>query len=334
MDGFDSYNPSSAPISQRYAGTTANSGDSTGTGRYGSGLYYQLNSQHYFSVPLAGGPTNHTGLGIAAKVSASAFGNIGGRAGLVRLQDISNSDMVSISVIANGQIVAERGGPGSGTVLGTSTGPAIFQDTWFFLEVEAVRNASTGSVLVKVNGNTVLNITGANTGANDFNSWRVGMSVSGGWQIDDLYVTDGATLGECRIETLRPSADTAQKDWTASTGSDNYAMVDEPTFNGDTDYIKAATVGNKDEYDLGDLSFNPATIFAVQTVIAARKDDATTRGVRAYLNSSSSVANGAARDVGASYLQYADIFTTDPNTAAAWTQSGVNAAKIGIEVTT
>jgi hypothetical protein len=227
---------------------------------------------------------------------------------------------------ATGTLVAKRGG----TTLGTSASPVLVAATWAYIECEFHRNGSTGTFKAYVNGVQVLNLTGQNTGASDIDTVKVGAGTA--FSMDDLYCTNTATkLGECRIDVLHPTADTATKDWTPSTGSNNYAVVDDTTFDL-TDYVTAATAGNKDYYALGDLSFAPNNIFAVQVTHVAKKDDATTRTYRANIKSSSTEANGATRGLGTSYVVYADIFETDPNGSIAWTQTSVNALNAGIEV--
>jgi hypothetical protein len=68
---------------------------------------------------------------------------------------------------------------------------------------------------------------------------------------NDIYVNDGTRLGPSRVDTLRPIADTAEADRTASAGADHYAVEDETTINGDTDYVSAATPGDLDLYEMG-----------------------------------------------------------------------------------
>ena len=89
--------------------------------------------------------------------------------------------------------------------------------------------------------------------------------------IDDVYVTNsGARLGESRVAALYPNADTADADWTPSTGTDHYALVDETTVNSDADYVASGTVGDLDLYETGDLPFVPDSIHAVQVTMCAR----------------------------------------------------------------
>jgi hypothetical protein len=225
-----------------------------------------------------------------------------------------------------GQLIAKR----NGTTLGSSA--AVLAPTvWGYIEVEFTRHASAGVFKVYYNGLQILNLTAQNTGSADIDSIRAGYNVTQ-FAIDDLYCTNTATrLGECRVDVLHPTADTAQKDWTASTGSNNYACIDEAQYD-TSDYISAGTVGNKDLYTLGDLSFNPLTIYAVQATCFAKKDDASTRTFRQNIKSSSSTGNGATKALGTSYQILTDIFETDPNGSIAWTQSSVNALTAGPEV--
>lgn len=238
----------------------------------------------------------------------------------------SGSAICDLVVTSTGALQARR----NGTQIGITSAGLIAINTWYYLETEFVRDGSAGSFKVWCNGVQVLDITGANTGASDINEIRFGTSGTN-VSLDDLYVTDAATkLGEVRIDALAPTADTATKGWTASSGADNYAMVDEQPFS-TTDYVTGST-GDKDYYDFADLSFDPASIFAVQVTTLAKKDDATARTFRGNIKSSSSEGNGATRGLGTSYVMYPDIFETDPNGGGAWTQASVNAAQVGIEV--
>jgi hypothetical protein len=128
-------------------------------------------------------------------------------------------------------------------------------------------------------------------------------------------------------DTLRPTADTAEADWTPSAGADHYAVVDEATINGDTDYVSAATPGDLDLYEMGNLSFTPDTVHAVQV-----KNDAEARQVRTKLKSGTTTADGTTQGMATSYLPYGDLYATDPDTSIAWTPGAVNAMQVGIEV--
>ena len=136
------------------------------------------------------------------------------------------------------------------------------------------------------------------------------------------------------MDYLPPSADTATEDWTPSTGTNSAALLDEIPMNNDTDYVSSATVGHKDLFDMTNLGTTPTTIDGVQTVLAARKDDAATRDVRTNFKSGTTTVNGTTRAMSAGYVISSDLYLLDPDTGAAWTAAGVNASQLGFEVVT
>lgn len=232
-------------------------------------------------------------------------------------------------------------GASTGVVLGAAaaalaTGPLV----WNFVEIEVELHDSTGAAGVWVNGQKVIDLSNVDTkgqSAADITEFAFLAPVPGPGSpgiVDDLYVTNGTRLGECRVVTLRPSADTADADWTPSTGVDHFAVVDETSVNGDTDYAASANAGDLELYNLGDLGFTPAGVFAVQCKICARKDDATTREVRTKIRSNGATNDGATVALTSSYAYYSDILETDPDTSAAWTAAAVDALEVGQEVVT
>ena len=113
--------------------------------------------------------------------------------------------------------------------------------------------------------------------------------------------------------TLRPNADTSQKDFTPSAGSSHYAMVaDAPDDDGDATHVESGTVGHKDLYGYQELSGTPAAIMAVQVTTVARKDHAGSRSLRAVLKLGATTANSATRVLAASYALYDDRFEVVP----------------------
>jgi hypothetical protein len=225
--------------------------------------------------------------------------------------------------------VLYRGGTG-GTVLGTSSS-AIPSSAWQYIEVEFTRNASTGACNVYANGTQILALTGVNTGAADILVMGfAALNVSD--FVDDYYVVSGATkLGEQRVVTIRPDADTAQKDFTADSGTDNYARVNESPVNGDTSYVTANTNDAEDLYTLADLGVTPASITAVQAVVIARKDDAADRGVQTIIHGSTDT-GGTVMGLSTSYAAAVDLYEENPETSAAWTESDVNALEAGMKL--
>lgn len=248
--------------------------------------------------------------------------------------EAAGSAVCALVITAAGELQFVRGSSVGSNVICMSAAGLIIANNWYYLEVELVRHSSAGSVNVYLEGALVASASGANTGAADIDAVGLaGANANSGTVIDDVYLNDTDTaLGPSRIETLYPTADTAQKDWAPLSGSDNYAMVNNATVDGDSSYVSAATAGDYDLYDFGNLSSTPLTIHSVQSVIIARKDDATAREVRANLVSGGTTANGTGLNTLSVYARLDTIYEEDPHTSAAWAAAAVNALQLGPEV--
>ncbi len=228
----------------------------------------------------------------------------------------------------------------AGTLLGTSANGLIAANTWYFIECEALISATVGTVTLYIDGTAVLTLTGLNNknaGTTTMDSIRFGGggAYSSAWNqdVDDNYVRDTNTkLGPCKIETLRPDADTAQKDFTPNSGTANFSRVNETLVDGDTSYVQATTVGNRDLYTLGDLSSVPASVFALNICSFAEKTDAATRTIYNSVQSNATDSDGTAFNLAASYSRFDRIMETDPSGGGAWTASRVNALLVGPKV--
>jgi hypothetical protein len=132
---------------------------------------------------------------------------------------------------------------------------------------------------------------------------------------------------------LLPSGDTAQRDFSRSTGSTNFALVDEAVQNGDTDYVFSGTPNHQDLYDLGDLATTPSSILAVQSRMFAKKSDTGARSGQIWVKSGATEVGGTDTTLGTSYGWLARVDTVDPNTGAPWTAAAVNALQVGPKVT-
>ncbi len=333
MDGFDLY-ASTAQMANRYSQP---GGGSLVTGRFSGSQGWQCdqngNGGLVFSLPGAAHAT--LTLGFAFYISGAA--NFSTGKSLVDFRNGSTT-ICKLGVKSDGALVFGRGDFTTNLIAASSAGLLSTNGIWHYAEVVLTRASGTsGAVAVYLDGTQVINEAATNTGASNID--RIVFGIDGAFSttriFDDLYIMDTASrVGERRIDVLRPSADTADKDWVASTGVNNYAVVDETTFNDDTDYVSSATPGALDLYDLANLSFTPANITAVQVTYRARKDDATTREVRANIKSGGTTANGATRGLTTSYQTFFDLYETDPNTSAAWAASAVNALQAGPEVVT
>lgn len=300
---------------------------STTTPRFSPGAYLATgaNGTVKYTFPAT---SDNVSVGTAFRYSGAPAAT---GSAIARFESAAAATIVQIGVDSLGAIRVGRGDFTTNLIAQSANG-VVAATTWQYIEVELVRHASAGEVRVWVNGVSVINVTAVNTGATILGifSFLSGISIF----FTDFYYGDAATnhVGEVRVEDLVPSADTADADFTRSTGTNGSALVDELPENGDTDYVASATVGHLDLYELSNLSSLPTSIFAVQTEMWARKDDATVRQVRNVLKSGSTISNGATRSLSTSYVPYRDLYLTDPDTAAAWTAAKVNSLQVGPEV--
>ncbi|PYJ07927.1 MAG: hypothetical protein DMF06_14315 [Verrucomicrobia bacterium] len=215
---------------------------------------------------------------------------------------------------------------------------------WNYLEAKVTIHNTTGAVTIKLNGATILTLTGQNTrasannSANQFilNNGSVGNGIA--CFFDDLYLSDSSGsapqndfLGDCRIDCQFPNADGSNSTWTPSTGTTHYTLVDEATPN-TTDYVESNVIGNKDTWAFQDLSSITGTIYGVQINTAALKDDAGGRSIINTVKSGATNADGATQAMGTSQQYFMDVLPVDPATSAAWTESNFNAAEFGVKV--
>lgn len=345
IDGFDLYNGTGANtgLQSKWVVATSGTGASLSlvSGRFGGQAVRMTISGSSNQVVNI---TRNLGVSSASASEGFAFRKSVLGDSIPIAQFLSGATpMVGIIVNADGSITAGRfTAIATWTALGSSVAGVISANTFHYIEVSVTISDTTGTFVVKVDGNTVINLSSQDTRNGtpttvdtiQFVANRSAAGTAATLDFDDAYTTDTSTsLGERKIETLRPNADTAQKDFTRSAGSDNFALVDDTTSNGDTDYVQGSTVGNLDRYTTAGLSTTPSAIDAVQLTAFALKTDATTRNIALHARSGSTDSDGSNYALAASYTKFDRILETDPATSAAWTSTGVNSLQFGPKVT-
>lgn len=338
-DGFDLYGTTAG--SNLLTRWTAASGatPSSAVTPYGSGQSLAISVNgfvNYFSFPAQSSFT----VGFAFRTTAGALGVPGSvnNQQIIFLQS-STTTMIGLQLNSDGSLQVNRQtSTTAGTSLGFTSANVIKTNTWYYIELAVSISDTVGTVRLDVDGNTLLNLTNQDTRngtpttidtlcVTSFNTTTTTT------YFDDMYISNTTTpLGPQRIYTLRPNLDTAQKDWTPLSGANNYSMVADTLTDGDTSYVQASTVGNYDLYDLGNLTPTSATISAINHLAWAKKTDVTTRAITLTTKSGATTTDSANIALSVSYVGYSKIYDTDPNTAGAWTVSGVNALQIGQKI--
>jgi hypothetical protein len=253
---------------------------------------------------------------------------------LIALYDNATEQM-SLRMDAAGHLIASR----AGATLGTSV--AVFTVGEHYLEFKVLISDTVGTYEIRLDGVNVLSGSAAdtkNTANATADTIRFGDSFLNSTPVmDDVYICDGTGarnnnfLGDVRVDCLFPSGAGANTGLTPNTGT-NFGAVDETTANDDTDYVSSAVVGTKDTYAFGDLSHNPVSVFGVQVVMTAKKDDAGARSIASVTRSAGADTDGASQAVSTAYTMYREIIEQNPNGPADWTKTTVNAAEWGAKV--
>lgn len=251
--------------------------------------------------------------------------------------------MCGINFLDNGVISAMRQTSSSaGTVLGSSANNAYTVGQVHSFALEIVIHDTTGRMTLYIDDATtpVLNLTNVDTKNStpttvDTLAISLWDATGGRGAIDDLYVTDSATKPAnwpLRVETIYPNADGATLNFTPSTGTDHFAVVDEAQAS-TTDYLSGSSVGDVDELALGNLSSTPTGIEEIGVVGHVHRTDATARSIALGVKSGATTSDGSNIALAASVGRLSRTLATDPNTSAAWTASGVNALQLRPKVT-
>jgi len=344
FDGFDLYGSSADMLANySYYASTTPTFDSVG-GRYGGGSANLAATSATGSAMLCIGVPNsdvYHQIGGWLYFDALVNSTIGGaRTTAGTYLDSSTQLHCAIGVTSAGEITIYGDG---GTVIATSAPGVVAQGQGSYIEVRIRRHATLGSVQVYQMGELVveaLNVDTIDTSTTVLlGFWNRGTSAEETLlHLDDFYVDSSASgftipVGDKRVVGGAPNGDTAQADFTKSTGTTGYTLIDDTGGgNGDTDYIYSATVGHKSEFDITNLT-QSGTYYAVAVHSRMKKSDAGARTGRNYIKSSASIGTGATRSpTDTEYTQYKDVFELDPATSSAWTKSGIDALLIGEEV--
>lgn len=241
-------------------------------------------------------------------------------------------------------------GANSGTLVATSE-YALNTGVRYYFVIHPIIG-ETGSCAMRVDGTEILSAaqtTADNRGQNttaDVDTFDVALGGDG--EIDDVVVWDTSTtdgwgnpdplyswVGDLRVYPLSPvTPDTAQTDFTPSTGSDNFALVDEKALS-DTDYVSSTIVGHQDLYNMEDLTGTVGAIYGVQLNVCAQKDQPDTRTLTGQIlpgDGGATVADGDTHTLTTAWKIHRDIWGTNPADDAVWEEADVNAIVTGFEL--
>jgi len=340
IDGFDTYNGTDTLIGLRnkWASSGSNSAYSMADGRFdgqsvrladGTGTNAAVQRQ------LASTITTFC-IGWAMRVTSLSSGGVPANQPTLALKDSAAAYQISVAVNADGAIKLYRGD--AAALLVASAAGVVLNDSWQYYELVGTIANSGATLDLYVDGALACTFTGDTQHTANTNVQYVELAAADGTgsvtvtYYDDFYMTDTAVrVGERRVKTIYPVADTAAADWAPATGADHYAMVNSATVD-TTGFIAASTVGDADRFEMGDLGVTPITIDAVQVSAFAKKTDATARTLNLQLESGATEQDGSAVTLGTNYGRFERIQATNPDGGGAWNAASVNALKAGVKV--
>jgi len=333
VDGFDHY--ATADLAKKWTSGGGNMtvgavGRRSGSGISGSTSAANLSKTLAASASWVVGFAFHIATAPAAARRICAFYD----AGTTQCELRVNADM-TLSVTRNGTALT------NGTSVATLAA-GIF--AYIEFKVTIANSISAGSCKVRINGADVITVATSqdlqNTANASANQFILGIENSSATvTFDDVYICDqaGSTnndfLGDVRVDTIYPTSDGNYSQFTPSTGTSHFALVDETTPN-TTDYNDGSTVSDRDSYGMGNLAaLTSQTVYGVQVNAAILKDDAGAKSACTMVRSSSTNADGASAALGTSQVYVSQVFETDPNGAIPWTETTVNSMESGVKVT-
>lgn len=311
-----------------------------------SGKVLRLDANGFVRYAL---PATVTTIGVSARLYVAVLPTTTDDAPCIRLRDGSNVNLCYLSITSTGGIIISTGiGSTQGTIIAQTTGPVVSAGSWFHIEWKHFTSATVGTSEVRVEGATVINATGLNTGAGPIAQMTLGKrnfasaSQLAYWKDFVIWNTSGTAnnnfLGSVLVTTLTPTSDFSLN-WTPSSGATGFDILDNiPPV--DTTFISAGVAPIPAAYKggLSDLPTTVTSVKAVVTKVRAAKSDGGDGSMQVGIISdpagTPATGLGADRPITTSQAYWQDIFELDPKTAAAWLPVAVNAALIQINRTT
>jgi hypothetical protein len=286
-------------------------------------------------------------LGMGIRFYAPSLPQSDDRAFAWSFRDSDNVSHFVLEVMTTGQLRLKRGTEG-GTQLGESTIPVITSNAWHHIEFKALVSNTVGTFKCYVNGNEVsgLTLTGLdNCSSAKENVAQIGMvnrlTSGSNWQtyyVKDFIVWD--TLGTANndfmgpVSVLRLFVDgDGSFNWTPSTGSTGYTLIDETGPN-DADYITAAhPPPAASTFSFSNLPPDVTSVRGLISLVRAKKTDGGDGNLQVSLRSGAFDDLGANRPITTAHTYWWDVSELSPATGVAWTPAEVDAALIKVDRT-
>lgn len=296
----------------------------------------QSGSSNYGDNPRLALTTPATKVGIACRYWLPSLPASSSLSQSIHVMTTGNGMIYHWSIRPNGSIRLYRGTTsGSRVLVADTVAPVIFAGSWNHLELWI--DTVTGEYWAAKEGVEIATLTGTDGSPPStvigIVSWAYSEPGAGSGEdlfIKDLIIMDGngtennePYMGPVTLYRLNPIADVSGA-WTASTGSDKFAMVDEDTVS-DTDYISADdTLPAAQIFEMEDLPSDVVSVRAVMSMVRQRKTDGGDGKVQITMSTNGADDVGADNAITTAFSYYWDVSEVSPDTAAPWTPTEVN----------
>lgn len=275
-------------------------------------------------------PRNRKTLGFALYNPTFAGIAAGDGTDIMRFESADNTVLMSIRFNDVGVVRAMVGS----TPVGASS-RVLVPAAWHYIEVEWDGADVGGRIRLILDGEEQFIYSGDTLGAALVcEKITIPQPVSSGLRVyDDMYCIDDTAqaLGESQIYLEEAVSDYSVQ-FTPSTGSVNYANIDDVSADSDTTYNSSNTPGHVDLFNFSDITVNPETIHCLGIVMAARKEDSATRTICNTIVSGAVPQDGDNFNLTTTYLWKRDYYQVDPATGLEWTKDGLNGSVRGYKL--
>lgn len=342
MDSFDYYSTGDTPIKRKWTDgllTGIISDDQrTGTGAVRLNSAISIISKTF---------DDQASWVVGFAVRMNTFPQIG----VLRFRDVTT---VQCSLKFNGDGTLEVLRSTTTSVAGGKSSVSLHMDRYAFIEMKVTiaNSIAADSCIVRINEVEIINVDAGEDLQVTGNATVDDILFTGTGAvtiiIDDIYIFDGNSgggteptnddfVGDNKVVAHFPDGNGATNNFTGSDADsvDNYLLVDENPTDDDTTYVESSTIGHIDLYTVDNLAETPLDIRAIQINNVVRKDDAGTKTIRPVIRPVSTNFFGVSKSPqDGTYTNEIEILNEDPETEAAWTESGFNATQFGVEIET
>lgn len=260
-----------------------------------------------------------------------------------------DGDSIQCTVTCNsaGQLSVFRGHT-TGTRIGSVSTSGLTQDSTTYYDIEVkIAVANSGSCIINVNGDEVLNVTGdlASTANETCNNIAFGKTVTtapgnnssvihehvivmnnSGTEMNDF-------IGPVQVNPHVVTADGNYTTFVANTGA-RWEAVNDTDPDDATTFISADVVGDKYTAVVDNLPAGITTVHAVAVWTRARRDDDATRAYKTLLRyAAGDQLSADDKYLGPSYGYEIATFNVSPFSSIAWTTTEVDGLEVGVQIT-